>query len=53
MYAAASAAESAPGAGSSDVPPTAGPDKSADEDVVDAEVIDETEDTSAAGGDKK
>jgi len=53
MYAAASAAEGAPGAESSDGPPPAGPDASADEDVVDAEVIDETEDSPAAGGDKK
>jgi molecular chaperone DnaK len=54
MYAAASAAEGAPGADSSDGPPSAGPTTSADdEDVVDAEVVDETEDSSAAGGDKK
>ena len=52
MYAAASA-EDAPGAGSDEGPASDGPTKSADdEDVVDAEVVDDTED-SPAGGDKK
>ncbi|MEP7193156.1 MAG: Hsp70 family protein, partial [Actinomycetota bacterium] len=57
MYAAASAAESAPGAESDESNPgssSAGPDKAAeDDDVVDAEVVDETEGDSPASGDKK
>ena len=54
MYAAASAAESAAGAGSNEGPSSAGPTKAADdEDVVDAEVIDENEGDSGAKGDKK
>jgi molecular chaperone DnaK len=53
MYAAASAAESAPGAESNEGPSSAGPTKSADDDVVDAEVIDETEGGTTASGDKK
>jgi molecular chaperone DnaK len=53
MYATASAAESAPGAESNEGPSSAGPTKSADDDVVDAEVIDETEGGTAASGDKK
>jgi len=53
MYAAASA-ESAAGAGSDEAPASDGPTKSAaDEDVVDAEVVDDAEDSAAAGGDKK
>ena len=57
MYAAASA-ESAPGAESNEGPSSEGPAKPADDDdVVDAEVVDDTEDTSATGspasGDKK
>jgi len=57
MYAAASA-ESAPGAESNEGPSPEGPGKPADDDdVVDAEVVDDTEDTSAtdspASGDKK
>jgi molecular chaperone DnaK len=52
MYAAASA-EGAPGAGS-DEGPSAGPDKPADDDdVVDAEVVDEPQDDTPASGDKK
>jgi len=53
MYAAASAAESAPGAGANQGPSSAGPTKSGEDDVVDAEVIDETEGDSRARGDKK
>ena len=54
MYAAASAAESSgggatPGEGQS----SAGAQGAADDDVVDAEVVDDTEDASAAPGDKK
>lgn len=53
MYAAASAAESA-GAGSHEGPSSTGPTKPADDDdVVDAEVIDETEGDSKATSDKK
>lgn len=53
MYAAASA-EGAPGAGPDENPSSDGPTKSADEeDVVDAEVVDDTEDSPSAGGDKK
>ena len=51
MYAAASA-ESAAGAESNEGPSSAGP-KSAEDDVVDAEVVDDVEDGSAAGGGKK
>jgi len=51
MYAAASA-ESAAGAESNEAPSTAG-SKSADDDVVDAEVVDDVTEGSAASGDKK
>jgi molecular chaperone DnaK len=51
MYAAASA-ESAAGAESNEGPSSADP-KSAEDDVVDAEVVDDAEDGSAAGGGKK
>jgi molecular chaperone DnaK len=54
MYAAASAADSGAGAGSNQGPSSAGPTKSADDDdVVDAEVVDEAEGDSKASGDKK
>ena len=52
MYAAASA-ESAAGAESNEGSSPAGAGKSADDDVVDAEVVDDTEDDSAASGVKK
>jgi molecular chaperone DnaK len=52
MYAAASA-ESAAGAESNEGPSPAGSAKAADEDVVDAEVVDDVTDGSAASGDKK
>ena len=56
MYAAASAAdsaESAPGAGSHGGSSSAGSPGSGDDDVVDAEVVDDAADDSAAPGDKK
>jgi molecular chaperone DnaK len=52
IYAAASA-ESAAGAESNEGPSPAGATKSADDDVVDAEVVDDATDGSAASGDKK
>jgi molecular chaperone DnaK len=52
MYAAASA-ESAAGAESNEGPSAAGSKKSADDDVVDAEVVDDATDGSATSGDKK
>src|SRR5450631_189423 len=53
IYAAASAAESAAGAESPEGPSSAGPTKSADDDVVDAEVVDETDGDATTSGDKK
>jgi molecular chaperone DnaK len=56
MYAAASAAEGAQGTGGSESdqgPSAGGPTKPADDDVVDAEVVDDVQDDPTASGDKK
>jgi molecular chaperone DnaK len=53
MYAAASAAESSDGSTSDAGPSSEGTPGAADDDVVDAEVVDDTEDAAAAPGDKK
>jgi molecular chaperone DnaK len=56
MYAAASAAEGAQGTGGSESgqgPSADGPTKPADDDVVDAEVVDDVQDDPTASGDKK
>jgi molecular chaperone DnaK len=52
MYAAASA-ESAAGAESDESPSSDGPTKADDDDVVDAEVVDDVQDDTPASGDKK